>query len=361
MGKFYIISGDDDFARKQRARETAAMLCGSDDPESADCMEIIPGDLPELKLEDIAGRFIDALRTPPFLCPQKVVWMRHHPDLEYFSTAAAGAVELAEMLAVPQPDDMAVLIDGPGLDKRKTVFKNWVKCGAVVEIFTVAKSSDRNFAETRRGILNEFTRKSGKRLRPDAVQFLTDVIGGDSGNLSSELEKLLCFAGDAPEITLADCRAIVSRTPEAVIWEYTDAIQRGDRAAALQTLGMLNSQSEPGLELKLIAMLSNSVQKQLNTKMAMQELNISRVNPSTFDHIPEELRAKHPDNPLLKLHPYRAFKMCESAARLSGNDAARNLTLIRDTSRALVSGGGTPKILLEQLTIKLTSGANSKR
>ena len=355
MGKFYIISGDDDFARKQRARETAAMLCGSDEPETADCMEIIPGDLPELKSEDIAGRFIDAMRTPPFLCPQKVIWMRHHPDLDYFTTSSAGALELAEMLSSPLPDDVAVLMDGPGLDKRKTVFKNWVKCGAAVEFFTVAKNTDRNFAETRKGALNEIIRNSGKRLRPDAMQYLIDVIGGDSGNFASELEKLVCFAGDAQEITLDDCRAIVSRTPEAVIWEYTDAIQRGDRFTALQTLAMLNSQSEPGLELRLISMLSNSLQKQLNTKMAMQELNISRVNPSTFDNISSELRAKFPDNPLLKLHPYRAFKMCESAAKLSGSDAAGKLTLIRDTSRALVSGGGTPKILLEQLTIKLTA------
>ena len=60
MGKFYLVSGDDDFARKRCARETAAMLCGSDDPESADCMEVIPGDLPELKPEELAGRFIEA-------------------------------------------------------------------------------------------------------------------------------------------------------------------------------------------------------------------------------------------------------------------------------------------------------------
>ena len=85
MGNFYVISGDDDFARKQHARETAAMLCGCDDPESAEEMEIIPGDQIDLKPEDIAGKFLSALRTPPFLCDRKVVWMRHHPDLEYFS------------------------------------------------------------------------------------------------------------------------------------------------------------------------------------------------------------------------------------------------------------------------------------
>ena len=49
MGQFYIISGDDDFARKQRVRELATQLCGGNpDPETDECAEIIPGDLPEI-------------------------------------------------------------------------------------------------------------------------------------------------------------------------------------------------------------------------------------------------------------------------------------------------------------------------
>jgi DNA polymerase-3 subunit delta len=361
MGKIYVISGDDDFARKQRARETAAMLCGCDDPENADCAEIIPGDLPEVKPDDMASRFIDAVRTPPFLCPQKVVWLRHHPDLEYFTGEKSAAVEIAGMLSAPLPDEVSVLIDGPGIDKRKTVYKNWIKNGAVIEVFSVAKSTDRNFAENRRNVLAEFARSSGKRIKADAMQYLTEVISGDSGILAGELEKLACYTGDAPEITLADCRAIVSRTPEAVIWEYTEAVQRGDRLAALANLALLCSQSEPGLELRLISTLSNAFQKCLNVRMAMHELNITRANPGTFDRIDEAMLERFPANPLLfdghkkRIHPYRAYKMCESACRCNGAKMAADLTLIRDTSRALVSGGGTPRILLEQLTIKLCS------
>ncbi len=356
-----MISGDDDFARKQRARETAAMLAGADDPENADCVEIIPCDLPELKSDDMAVRFIDAVRTPPFLCAQKIVWMRHHPDLEYFVSNKPAAEEIASMLAVSLPEEVSVLIDGPGMDKRKTVFKNWIKNGAVAETFSVARSSDRNFAETRRNVLADFAKNSGKRLKPDAMQFLIEVIGGDSGILANELEKLACYTGDAPEITLADCRAIVSRTPETVIWEYTEAIQSGNRAAALASLAMLSAQNEPGLELKLIAMLSNSYQKVMNIRMAMQELKISRANPSTFDRIDAETLEKFPANVLLfdsqkrRIHPFRAFKMCESACRIDGGRTAECLTLIRNASRALVSGGGTPRVILEQLTIKLCS------
>ncbi len=355
MGKLYLISGDDDFARKQRARETVIMLAGGGEPENADDVEIIQGDLPELKNDVIADRFLEALRTPPFLAPQKIVWMRHHPDLDTLTgeSAPAAVKELASFLTETLPEELSVVIDGPGLDKRKTLWKNLQKSGAVIELLNMTRATDRNFAENRRNILNNFAKSTGKRLRPEAMQYLIEVIGGDSGILANELDKLASYTGNAPEITLNDCRAIVSRTPEAVIWEYTEAIQNGRREAALHSLALLGRQSEQGFELKLIALLSNSFQKSLNSRQAMQELGIRHPSPGAFENLPDEVKARFPDNPLIKLHPYRAFKMCEAAVKLDGAAISRKLTLIRNANRALVSGGGDPRIILEQLTINL--------
>lgn len=355
MGKLYLISGDDDFARKQRARETVIMLAGGGEPENADDVEIIQGDLPELKNEVIADRFLESLRTPPFLAPQKIVWMRHHPDLDSLTSDSAPAVvkELAAFLSAALPEELSVVIDGPGLDKRKTLWKTLTKAGAVIELSNITRATDRNFAETRRNILNNFAKTTGKRLRPEAMQYLTEVIGGDSGILANELDKLASYTGNAPEITLNDCRAIVSRTPEAVIWEYTEAIQNGRKELALHSLALLGRQNEQGFELKLIALLSNSFQKSLNCRQAMQELGIRHPSPGAFENISDEIKAKYPDNPLIKLHPYRAFKMCEVAVKLDGASIARKLTLIRNANRALVSGGGDPRMTLEQLTINL--------
>ena len=85
----------------------------------------------------------------------------------------------------------------------------------------------------------------------------------------------------------------------------------------------------------------------------MLELGIQRPSPAAFENLSDEVKAKYPNNPLIKLHPYRAFKMCEAAVKLNGAAIAEKLTLIRNTSRALVTGGGERRILLEQLTIKL--------
>ena len=355
MGNFYIISGDDDFARKQRARETAMMAANCEDPENSDVTEIIQADLPELKPEQIAERFLNTLQTPPFLAPQKFVWLRHYPDLDQWSSDHLSAMlkELVDFLQNPLPPELTVLIDGPGVDKRKVLWKNLSKAGVKIEILSTAKSTDRNFAENRRNILNDFARSTGKRISADAIAYLTEVIGGDSGTLANELEKLASYSGNSPEITIDDCRAIVSRTPEAVIWEYTDAIQNGRKNEALNTLALLSSQHEPGMELKLIYMLSNAYQKSLNCRLAMQELGIRHPTPAAFENLSQEIKAKYPNNPLIKLHPFRAYKMCEAAAKLDGASLAAKLTLIRNANRALVSGGGDAGIILEQLTLKL--------
>lgn len=357
MGKFFIISGDDDFARKQRAREITILTAQCEEPESADHVEIVQADLPELKPDVIADRFLTALRTPPFLAPEKIVWLRHFPDLDQWTAerAPAAVKDLTAALLEPLPPEVSVIIDGPGLDKRKTLWKNLAKAGAEIELLSISRSTDRNFAETRRNILNNFAKSTGKRITPEAIQYLTDVIGGDSGILANELEKLACYTGNAPEITVHDCRAIVSRTPEAVIWEYTEAIQNGKTDAAMNALAALSKQKDQALEIKLIALLSSAYQKTLNCRLAMHELGIKHPSPAAFENISQETKEKFPANPLIKLHPYRAFKMCETASRLDGAAIAEKLTLIRNASRALVSGGGDSAIILEQLTVALSS------
>ena len=357
MGAFYIISGDDDFARKRMAREICANLCGNQEPENDEAVEIISGDDPALKPDDIAAFFVDSLRTPPFLCDRKIIWMRHHPDLEKITAdkPTPANAELFSILASPLPPEISVIIDGPNLDRRRTKVKELKNAGAVMEICSAAKATDKAFAEIRRELLAKFSKNTGKRLAPDAQQYLCEVIGGDSGTFANELEKLNCYTGNSPEITLNDCLAVISRTQEALSWEFTSAVVENNRSKALLTLAKLLSQRENGMEIRMLAGLSNEYQRLIQTKLAMKQLNISRATPNTFSSLPPDTKERFPDNPLLKLHPFRAFKTCEAASRFSGEMLAMKLTAIRDACRGLVSGGGDSRILLEQLVCKLCS------
>ncbi len=350
MGRFYIISGDDDFVRKQRARVLAEELSGGNGPDDP-AMEIIPGDSDTLKFPALAGDFLNAISTPPFLCPSKLVWFRHLPDLEAFAEKVPPpAQEAIEFLSKPLPEELSVLIDGPGLDQRKAFAKIMKAAGAVIEIYSTGRAGDKNAADRRKLSIADFFQQAGKKIAPQAVQYLLDVIGGDSGVLLNELEKVRCYTGDAPEVTLADCTAVVSRTPEAMSWEYTSAIIAGKADQALKLLDLMLDDS--GSEIRMIYAVSKEYQQMIQTRLAMKELGITRVNPRTFDAFADR-KGEFPGNPLLKLHPYRAFKICEGALAISEERLAGKLTLIRDAARALVSGGGDRRIILEQLTLKL--------
>ena len=354
MGKLYVITGSDEFAVKERSRALAVEL-GGETPEDNPAVEIIPGDSDTLKPDEVARRFLEALRTPPFLCASKLVWLRHFLDFDVFNVQSAAPVfgEIQAFLASPPSDELTVLMDGFNLDMRKSFGKTLKAANAEIDTLNSAKTNDRHYAENRRTDIRSICKELGKEIDGDASAYLSETLAGDSGLLQNELEKLACYSGDAPRITLADCRAVCSRTPETVSWEFTGAIVARNIPGALRLLDVLLSQGEP--EMRLMAALSNEFQKQIQTRLAMQQLHLSRVSPRTFDSLPPELLEKYPDNPLLKLHPYRAFKICEAASGFTDAELVRNLELVRNANRALVSGGGDRRIVLEQLVLKLTA------
>ena len=360
MGKLYIVSGDDDIARKRRVQELVCELTGCEEPENDPSLEIVSGDA-EDSVESIQKRFLDALRTPPFLADSKKLWLRHFPDLEIFSASEPSKISAAviEELTTALPDELTVIIDGPNLDLRKSFAKKLKNAGALIENKVTSKPSDKNFADTRRQDIYQWSQNCGKRIDADAVQFITDAVNSSSGALTNELEKLYCYTGNRPVVTLADCKSVISRTPEAISWEFTAAVTSRNPISAMKLLNDLLAQKEP--EIKIMYMISSEFQKIMHTQLAIEQLNIKgRINPRTFDNIPEEIREANPDNPLLKMHPYRAFKVCEGAAGFSGKELADKLTLIRDASRALVSGSGNARIILEQLILRLTSRTENK-
>lgn len=353
MGKLHLISGDDDFSVKAKARDLAAELCGGE-PESDPGLEIIPGDGDELKFDAVITRLLSALRTPPFLADHQVIWVR---NFNFFDELAAAwkepvpAGEVAALLAAELPPEQSVIINGPGFDQRKSWAKQ-LKNTAAVTIYATGKSTDRKFAENRRLEIRDYLRNFGKNIEPAAVEYVEALVGSSTGTLRQELDKLVTYAGEARDITLADCRSICSRTPEAVSWDFTGALIEKNAKGALELLDALIRQGDA--ELRVLAAVAGEFKSIIQAKLAMQELGITRVNPRTFDSLPEAARQAHPDNPLLKYHPYRAFKACQNALRFSDAELARNFQAILNANRALVSGGGDRRLILEQLIFRIT-------
>lgn len=371
MSKLYLISGDDNFAIKLRSREIITSLCGDDADNNPD-LEIIQGDSDVLKAEDILTNLLASLHTPPFFSPDKKIWLRHFIHFEKALAVNAKDVvkkrmtELIDFIKAGIPDDIILIIDGTGIDQRKAFFKSCkAATGSDIQIFKKTVFGDRNFAENQRQLINEVCNKAGKQIDQAAVYYLSETISGDSGRLQTELEKVFCYAAESNRITVEDCKAICSCTPEAMSWDFANALVDRNMAAALRLVNTLVKQltAERGgnLELSILSQATRSFQEMIKTKNAMAEINApARVGKSYFSAIPQSMKEKFPNNMLLKIHPFRAYKICESAGRFNDQQLAQALRDILDANRKLVSGGGKARIVLEQLTTNIT-GKNAKQ
>ena len=143
----------------------------------------------------------------------------------------------------------------------------------------IVSTTDKNAGENRRRVIGQFFEKSQKKISPEALNYLQEVLSGDAGTIANELEKLSCFVGNNPIITINDCEAIVSRTTETVSWDFTNAVVEGNVGKALLNLGTL---LEPGdMEMRILSLLSNEYQKMIQTHMAMNELGLKKVSSQT--------------------------------------------------------------------------------
>jgi DNA polymerase III delta subunit len=58
-------------------------------------------------------------------------------------------------------------------------------------------------------------------------------------------------------------------------------------------------------------------------------------------------------NILLSYHPYRAFKLYEQAKIFTNREMANNFSALLEANKELVSGNSNPRIVLENLILKV--------
>ncbi len=350
MGQFYLIYGNDEQAVKKKASALAAKI--TEDKSLCD-IETVAGD--GAKYDEIIQEFINDLQTPPFLTPEKLVFLRYFAYADKFVSNSDELTMTAVELLLNLDESIHVIIEciQNAPDMRKSTAKK-LKNIAAIEICDTVKSTDKNFQTVRADLIKEKLAAEGKSIAPDALRFLVDTLGSSSGILDNELEKICTYLGsNETEITLDICRKLCARTPESVIYFFTGALLEKNLKSALSTLSDLIQSGEA--EIRIMASVSNSITDLVKSLNAMAELGVdpARLNPKTFDYIPADIKAQHPNNALLKMHPFRAFKVCENAASWNSEKLAKALKIAADTNLSLVSGNGSPRMLLEQMVLKI--------
>jgi DNA polymerase-3 subunit delta len=214
----YLVKGDDASLVAQEVRRLLAEVVGERD--HALVVEEIgggPGD-------DVnVGAIVDACLTPPFLVDQRVVVVREAGRL-----VTGDVARLVEVVTNPLPATVLILAGGGGTVPAP-LLKAITASGKVIDV-SVNRPGDR------KAWLQDHLRAAPVKLEPQAAQLLGQHVGEDLGRVEGLLGALAATYGPGARITVEDLEPYLGEAGNVARYELTDAIDRGDPAAALGLL-----------------------------------------------------------------------------------------------------------------------------
>lgn len=361
-----LICGDDDFAVKDRARQIYQQWCqelGGMDHEVIDAQVTNSGEA--LKA---LGRLREALQTLPFFGTGKAVWLQNCNFLAEERTATAQAVteslaDLSQELKNFSWENVRLLISAGKVDKRKTFYKTLEKLGKV-EGFSGLSVDDKDWLAAAESWAMRALQARKKEIAEPALAELINNIGPNHRQIESEVEKLSLFVGDRSKITLADVKAIVTRTKQARAFALGDAL--GDRKlpellrALDEELWGMKTDSQK-TEIGLLYGLISKVRVMILLKEMLREgwikpgedyyrfkAQLERVPAGQF---PDDKKF----NPLA-MNPYVLFKALSQVGRYSMEELVRAMGLLLECNRRLISSSLDESLVLQQTLVQIVRG-----
>lgn len=160
-----------------------------------------------------------------------------------------------------------VITSSERIPKNRKLYKIIQTHGVVVDCHVPLgeRRADKMAQETvLRQILDETLQKAGKRLHPSLLPKLIQFTGFNPATFRDNIEKLIDFSGERPEITSADITSVLHRTKSDPIYELTNAVADRNSGAALFFLNaLLKADWHP---LQMLAALTNQVRRLLIAK-----------------------------------------------------------------------------------------------
>ena len=219
------------------SRFPAYLVRGSDEVAVGDAVRTLVGELvakedPGLVVEDLSGDeyavpdVVDAAQTPPFLTDRRVVVAR---GVGRFSTA--DVAPLLAYLADPLPTTALVLVGGGGQLARSLV-DAVRKVGHVIDADVPGGRAKSNWLASR-------LREGPVKLDSAAAAAVADHLGEDLSRLPGVLDTLAAAYGHGTRLGVDEVLPYLGQAGSVAPWELTDAIDRGDTAAALGHLRRL--------------------------------------------------------------------------------------------------------------------------
>jgi DNA polymerase-3 subunit delta len=310
----YGLYGEDAPA-KQLALETLRKKIGADDFN----LNEFSGDD-----ESQAGEIVSACQTPPMFSDRRLVIVRSAK----FKAPARKII--ADYLRDPLKSTTLLLICPEAKVDKKDAMAAGLKALGGLVLFKAMKEN-----EAVRRLVDEAGRM-GFTLAPDAADALVEEAGTEWGILRAELEKVKLFIGEGGQAGTKEVAACLGYSQKANPFELSRLVQKRDARAALNLLRrQLREASNSSERFRLLAQISNAVNKQLRAKRMLKS-------------------GDTPEKILPKLRVFYDRDFIPIVNRISENSLIRSLSACLETEKSLKSRSWLdPEIELENLVLKV--------
>lgn len=169
---------------------------------------------------------VDAAQTLPMFASRRAVLIKRSELLR--------AEALETLLSYVQNPCVStcLIFVGTKIDQRKKIFLELKKQGALVEFKRLYDNKLSGFIQAESTFL-------GKPIEPSAADLLAVLIGNNLQELSSQLEKLVVYAGSRQRVTVDDVRSIASSSKAFTAFELARFLGTKDMQNALKSLDTL--------------------------------------------------------------------------------------------------------------------------
>lgn len=323
-GRLYVFFGEEDYLRNYYLDALKKLLM---DGPAADF------NFHRFNAESMnINTFGDALDALPMMTDRSLIRI---DDYDPFKDSEDNRNRLAAMLS-DLPDYCCVVFNYISIpwkpDKRMKKLWDAFRENAISVEF--AKQTERELCAW---IFRHF-KSYGKEIDNRLASYLVFVTGASMTAIAAEIEKIAAYS-DADIIKRFDIDQVVEPVLDAVVFDITDALTKGNFALALEKLqGVLKKQEDPFAILGAVS-------------TQMRRLRAAKVLQS-------EGRGKADLCRLCGIREYPAAILMNAAAGLSEQFCDRAVLLCEETDFRIKNSYDTPERMLELLLLKIAEEAH---
>ncbi|MDO4960365.1 MAG: DNA polymerase III subunit delta [Eubacteriales bacterium] len=237
------------------------------------------------------------------------------------------------------PETTVVIFHEKDADRSNALYKYVGKNGEVFRFDSADSKSGKEKSIGRSDVRNwakQVIRDAGRRMDSRTLFELVEMTGYDMQNLSTELEKLICYTLGKPQgyvISGEDVDAVCSKTLSDRIFDMIDLKLRGNTAAALEILEELYSMKTAAMRILYV------IVRQYNQALAFKECREKRMSDA-------ETAAE------LGIKDWLIDRMSKQLERVSSEELKARLEACAETEFKIKQGDLPEKLALELLIIR---------